>query len=126
MDVDKFETYAVSRGYVFFELLNDSRSDGVRYSKGEAKNANFIGLYNNFFTLGRAVSYQTSNSTEFLSLKKELPVYNFKLYETDQLVSMSKLVSYRNGTFVFTVVTIPPDSDLDRNYVTYQISLYKF
>ena len=129
MDTDRFETYSLGKGYEFFELLKDDGNNGFRYTKGEGKNAKYIGLFSNLFDLGAAVSYQSSNTQEFIGIKNELKKYNFKLYETDvldQLNTLSKLVSYRNKIFEFVIVTIPKDNDLDRNYVTYQYTLKKF
>jgi hypothetical protein len=128
MNSDEFENFVLGQEFSFYEYLNDLKLQGVRYSKGEGINAKFIGLLEVYYTFGRAVIFQTSNSAEFLSMKEEMKRFNYKLEKSEDwsnAIHKAKKDTYTGSSFTVVVITISPDKELERNYPTYQISLYK-
>jgi hypothetical protein len=128
MTKDQFETFSLKNGFEFYEFVSDAKSSGIRYSKGENANAKFLGHFENLFDLGPAVNYQTSNSKEFLLIKEELKQKEIFLTDSEDWsnnVDKCKKDNYSNRHLEITIVTISPNPNLDRNYITYQITLRK-
>ena len=91
MDLDKFETFAITKGYQFDEVDGDkneagevtSNTFGHGYKKGTGKETKYLTLYTTYFEDGKCLQYQTSNSNEYLKIKSELIAMRFILESTN-------------------------------------------
>lgn len=82
-DIDYIETFALSRGYSFKEVVKDDIEEGVSYLKGVGKNTKYLDLYTKRFEIGnKQLFYQTSTETDYLLIKKQLIEQGFKLTDT--------------------------------------------
>ncbi len=88
MDVDNFDTYVTAKGFVFSkeEIANEVK--GVTYALeisriDRLRALKFLSLYQSYYNYKYAISYQTVNKNEYLSIKNQLKVMGFKLEKSD-------------------------------------------
>lgn len=83
MDLNKFETYCLSRGFEFDETIDDEYNFGMSYVKGNGSSTKFLTFYEVFFIEEKnVVQYQTSSSSEYLSFKSQIEGAGLKLTNT--------------------------------------------
>lgn len=125
MDSDKFEIHAISKGYAFNKFYNNENEDGICYVKGVQKQTKYLKFYNQFFSNGTTIIYQTTNTTEIINLKTQCKSLGYKLVETSFMDdNTTKIEEFKNGKFQLSVYTIPPDDEY--NWVTYEIAFFKY
>jgi len=117
MDMDQFETYALSKGYKFNELVNDENSYGHEYIKGYSENTKYLTLYSSFFSRGINVNYQTSNTNEYLNFKNQLKNLGFVLH-SEETFKDEPVKVYRNKTYEIRIYIM-------KNEI-YEIGLFKY
>ena len=88
MNVDNFDTYVTAKGFVFSKEDIGTDFQGVEYaleiSRIERfKALKFHTLYQSYYNYKNAISYQTSNKNEYLSIKNQIKALGFKLKESD-------------------------------------------
>ncbi len=75
MNIDEFESYALGKGYTFDKFNNDNDSQSQSYKKGKGDTTKYISvkkvLSENY------VTYETSNSNEFLLIKNQMKKLGF-------------------------------------------------
>jgi hypothetical protein len=116
MDMDQFETFALSKGYVFYQLENSEDYYGHTYVKGYKENTKYLTLYSRYFSYGNEVTYQTSNSNEYLNFKNQLKNFGFSLY-LSKTFEDKPVKKYRNSIWEISIITIENG---------YEINLRKF
>jgi hypothetical protein len=117
MDLDKFETYAITKGYQFDEVDGDKNEAGVVisntfghiYKKGKGKETKYITLYTTFFDDGKSLQYQTSNSNEYLKIKNQLIAMRFILESTDSFNGSVRKI-YNLNRWNFSIFTSKSES----------------
>ncbi len=112
-DIDYIETFALSRGYSFKEVIKDDIEEGVSYVKGVGKNTKYLDFSTKRFEIGdKKLFYQTSIETDYLLIKKQLIEQGFKLTNTYDIEGFlhkeykNKLYKVRlrtGGTAVYTI-----------------------
>jgi len=122
MDMDQFESYAITKGYEFSNFDKDEDINGATYIKGVGKQTKYLSYYDTYFEYGKRVGYQISNSSELLSIKSQLNSLGFKLFKS-YFIEDNQVKQYRNKSFELSIFTIPPNEE--NNFVTYEISLKK-
>jgi hypothetical protein len=85
MDLDDFETFAISKDYKFNKVVDQEEIYGTTYVKGLGTNTKFLTLNTKFFNVGKRVRLLTYKSVEFLNFKKELISKGFKLIKTESV-----------------------------------------
>jgi len=98
MDLNKFETYALNRGYNFDEVNEEEKVFGHSYRKGDGDLSKYLTLYDKFYEQNRTVTYQTSETKEYLSFKNEIERDGFQLTKTENFEGTS-LKFYSNSTY---------------------------
>ena len=83
MDLDKFETNVLNKGYEFTKIENEDNFYGISFRKGQRFNTKYISLYDRFFAKGKCVIYQTSIKSDYLLIKNDLIAQNFKLVNSE-------------------------------------------
>jgi hypothetical protein len=125
MDYDKFEIYAISKGYEFNKFDNSENEDGIVYVKGVGKQTKYLKIYHQFYDHGTTVIYQTTNTTEIINLKTQSKSIGYKLTDSYFMSdNTTKVEEFKNGKFQLSVYTIPPDEE--SSWVTYEIAFYKY
>jgi hypothetical protein len=119
MDFDQFETYAIMKGYEFQSIAKEDNFFGHVYVKGKGQNTKYIELYSKWFSYGKKVGYQTSNSTEFINFKNELKNKGFILIETEDFKGSIEKI-YELNNWKLSIYTIN-----NNDGVGYEISLKK-
>ena len=119
MDLDKFETYALNKGYGFSNIKDDENTYGYTYIKVTESATKFITLYEKYFDEHKCLIYQTEIKSEYLLIKKQLIESGFKLF-FEKNFKGSIVKKYTNNTHVVTLV-----NGLNRGYDTYEISISK-
>lgn len=119
MDLDKFETYALNKGYGFSNIKDDEDTYGITYVKGTASATKYITLYEKYFYKDKCVTYQTEIKSEYLLIKKQLIESGFKLF-SEQNIEGSIVKKYKNNTHEVTLI-----NGLNRGYDTYEITIVK-
>lgn len=105
MDLNKFETYCLSKGFKFDSVTDDEIDFSLSYTKGSELNTKYIIFYNKYRrTQKNVVEYQTASIIEYLSIKKELEATGFTLKETSTYNGVL-FKDYTNDAFLITVVT---------------------
>jgi hypothetical protein len=104
MDLDQFETYAIRKGYHFYEVKSSENTFGHSYQKGTGNNTKYLTLYNKFFLYGSNLSYQTSNSNEYLLLKNELKTKGFLLKSSETFEGTINKI-YKYNSWVISIYT---------------------
>jgi hypothetical protein len=105
MDVDNFDTYVTSKGYVFHKSIDEPTRTGVGYAFNldydNSTASNFIKLYQRYYKYRYCISYQTIDKKEYINVKNQLKVLGFKLKDTSVFKSDDGMVSnnfvYRKG-----------------------------
>ena len=105
MDMDQFETFSISKGYQFYELKKSENYFGHTYVKGYGENTKYLTLYNKYFSYGNNVTYQTSNSNEYLNFKNQIKNYGFVLHSEDTFNEDPYRV-FRNKTYEIIIYTL--------------------
>lgn len=118
MDLDKFETYALNRGYGFSNIKDDENTYGITYTKGNESATKFITLYEKYFDEYKCLTYQTEIKSEYLLIKKQLIESGFKLF-SEKNFEGSIVKKYKNKTHTVTLI-----NGLNRGNDTYEISIY--
>ena len=121
MDMDQFETYAISKGYEFHKFQKDENYNGQSYVKGTGKSTKYLTLYDSYFSYGTNVTYQTSSSTELLNIKNQLKSLGFNFFNSGTS-GESQYKEYKNSKYELSIYTIPPDEEDDA--VKYEINLH--
>ena len=117
MDFDQFETYSIGKGYKFDNLKNDEYRYGHCYTKGNRYNTKYLTLCNPYFDEGVKVTYQTSNSNEYLNFKNQMIKLGFVLYSKDDFNDEPYKV-YRNNKYQIYLFTMKDN--------IFEISLSKY
>lgn len=131
MDLDEFETFALGKGFELHEIKNDEKINGVVYIKNR-------GLYPYYLELdllnvyhGKLVSFQTSINSEFVSIKNQLKILGFKLFNDENSFideKQSMIVrSYKNIKWkvIITQDKIISYGKTDTNIYRYRVDLQK-
>ena len=132
MDMDQFETYALQRGFKFYEIIDKNRVHGYSYSKGYNKQTKYLTFYDTFYDDGVVLIYQTAEINEYLNFKKQMNSYGFRLYENSSFKSsksdkLDQFKLYRNKNYEIQIFTIPEHYDSNGLFqnVKYEISINK-
>lgn len=104
MDLDKFETFALNRGYVFNDIKENDNVYGLTFKKGHGKDTKYISLYPKYFRYSKTFTYQISNKSEFLNLKKQIEENGFKLLNMENFEG-ALFKYYTNNSYKITLVT---------------------
>jgi hypothetical protein len=104
MDLDQFETYSISKGFQFLEVTSNENYFGHKYGKGPGKNTKYLTLYTNFFKHGKYLTYQTSNSNEYLNFKNDLKSKGFIVSSTKSFEGSIEKI-YMLNKWEFTIYT---------------------
>lgn len=126
MDMDQFETYAIGKGYEFSSFKKGENVNGISYVKGVGKDTKYIKLYDNWYSEGSLVQFQTSVSSEIVNIKNQLKSIGFKLCKSEFLDDNegTQVKKYRNNKFEIRIYTTPPN---DNTFcVVYEINLSKY
>jgi hypothetical protein len=83
MDLSKFETYSLRKGYKFDGVSDEENVFGHTYTIGEGERTIYLTLYVKHYDNSRVVTYQTSSTKEYLSLKTEIESNGFKITKTE-------------------------------------------
>lgn len=106
-DIDYFETFSLTKGYVFKEIIKKDKKDGIAYAKGVGKESKHLALYSSYFEIGKKhIMYQTSRETDYLLIKKQLIEQGFKLIETYDYEGVL-YKDYKNKLYYVTLRTGP-------------------
>jgi len=125
MDMDQFETFAISKGYEFYRFeRNEEKYNGICYIKGVGNETKYITHHDKYFSYGSHVNYQTGNTNEILNLKKQIKSLGYKLFNSSFIKNNIKEEIYRNTTFELVIYTHPPNDEY--NSVWYEIGFLKF
>jgi len=132
MDLDEFETFALGKNFELHEIKNDENIDGVVYIKNR-------GIYPYYLELdilnvyhGKLVSFQTSINSEFASIKNQLKILGFKLFnDENSLIDKKKSMIIRSYKNLKWKVTITQDNIISYGETAtkvyrYRIDLEKF
>jgi len=116
MDLDEFETYALGKGYELHQIKNNENINGVVYIKNPGLYPNYLELDISNVYRGRFVSFQTSNNSEFLSLKNQIKILGFKLFNDNNSLfdqKESKIIrQYKNKKWLVVIFQGTQDSDV--------------
>lgn len=89
MDVENFDTYVTSKGFLFSHEEKENLLQGVTYALERNRNndiikaSKFLTLYQRYRNYKNAITYQTSNKNEYLIIKNQIKVLGFKLTESE-------------------------------------------
>lgn len=115
MDLDKFETFALKRGYAFNKIIDDNNIYGLIFKKGHGRETRYMSLYSKYFEYGKATVYQITNKSEYLNLKKQIEENGFKLlnienydgslfkYYTNNVYEITLVSANKNGIEIFEI-----------------------
>ena len=125
MDFGQFEAYAISKGYEFYEFVNDKDRNGITYASGVGKETKYITLYDKFLKKKININYQTAVTSEILDLKKQIKSIGYKLYDSYFVKDgkKEKVETYNNSMFLISIFTFPPSESCE--YVSYEIAFSK-
>jgi hypothetical protein len=98
MDLNKFETYALSKGYNFVEVTEENKVFGHTYMKGAGNLSKYLTLYVKNYDDYKKITYQTSETKEYLSFKTEIEKNGFQLTKTENFEGTS-LKFYSNSIY---------------------------
>lgn len=104
MDLDKFETYAYNLGYEYKGFHKTERVYGITFKKGYGQDTKYISLYEKYFNDGKNLTYQLSNKNEYLNLKKQIELLNFRLVRTFDFED-SLVREYINNTHKISLIS---------------------
>jgi hypothetical protein len=125
MDFDQFENYCVKRGFELFQIEEHPDVNGMYYKKGKGINTRYIGLFDKFKNQGVKVKYQTSISSEVVTLKQQIKNLGFILIKSESfksnIGSMTHRSIYKNKLYSIDIYTIPPDGT--ESFPSYEIGL---
>ena len=122
MDLNKFETYCISKGYEFNETIDNGYSFGMSYVKGFDKNTKYLSFYETYVLDDKNVlCYQTSSSSEYISIKTQIEAAGLKLFNTFTHNGYLHK-DYSNSQYEVTLVT---GKGLRLNLDIYEITLIK-
>jgi hypothetical protein len=128
MSFDQFEKYSIFKGYELYKLEDHPKANGIYYKKGRGKDTRYIGLFSKFLDDGIKVKYQTSISSEILSLKDQMKGNGFNQIKSEPVIdhngAMMQRSYYRNKIFQVDIFTIPPS--VDEPFPSYEIGLHKY
>lgn len=84
MNVESFDSYVTSRGYVFLEQEKDEYVEGVNYglnpdTSDKSRATKFITLHSIYYNFKYHIYYQTSNKSEYVRIKEQIKSLGFKL-----------------------------------------------
>lgn len=102
LDINKFETYTLNRGYSFSGVDESEYVSGVSYVIGKGSLTKYLTFYDKWATRGKVVTYQTGDKNEYLNLKKQIEQEGFNLFKTETF--NGRIVKeYRNENFVLNI-----------------------
>ena len=124
MNVDQFETYAIKKGFSFesIKINNEYKHESYVYLKGKGVNTRYLVLYTKYFDAGKNVLYQTSNSSEFLNIKKEIKKKEFTLIN-EEVNEGNLFRKYRNNKYEITLVNGKTKTE---NEIYFEINLNEY
>lgn len=83
MNVDDFDTYVTSKGFVFEGADNEDQTEGVSYALNlnisNSKASKFIGLYERHYDDKYYIHFQTIDKNEYINIKNQIKTLGFKL-----------------------------------------------
>jgi hypothetical protein len=86
MNVDDFDTYVTSKGFIFEEVDNKESYEGVSYALNlneyDSKATKFIELYQRYYDYKYAIYYQTLDKNEYLNIKNQIKSLGFILEDS--------------------------------------------
>lgn len=90
MDVDNFDTYVTAKGFVFSKEDIGNDVQGVEYALeisriDRLKALKFVTMYQSYYNYKNAISYQTFNKNEYISIKNQIKAMGFKLEKSDTI-----------------------------------------
>lgn len=120
-DIDYIETFALSRGYSFKEIIKDDIEEGIGYVKGVGKETKHLAFYSSSNANGgKVLFYQTGRETDYLLIKKQLIEQGFKLTATyDNEGVLHK--EYKNTLYKVRLRTGKADYPSLREFYTVEI-----
>jgi hypothetical protein len=117
MDMDKFESYSLEKGFSFYKILDNENYKGQVYEKGTGNNTKYLSLFTKYFNEDKHVSYQTSNPNEILNIKNQFKTSGFSLFN-EKTIEGRPIREYINHNKY--MITIIPSTQF------YEIELSKF
>lgn len=122
MDLNKFETYCLSRGFEFDETIDNGYSFGMNYKKGNGANVKYITFYEKYIVNERnVITYQTGSSIEYLNIKTQIESSGLKLRKT-YTYNGCLVKDYYDNIFEISLIT---GKDFNLNLDVYEITLKK-
>lgn len=104
-DIDYIETFALSKGYSFKQIIKNDKKEGIAYAKGIEKDSKHLAFYSSMFEIGKKqLTYQTGRETEYLLIKKQLIEQGFKLTDTYDIEGVL-YKEYKNKLYEVTLRT---------------------
>ncbi len=87
MNVDDFDTFVTSKGFVFLKGENDKYVQGVTYALelsryDNSKALKFIQLYQRYHDFKHTITYQTTSKSEYIDIKNQVKTSGFILDDT--------------------------------------------
>lgn len=126
MDVDDFDTYVTSKGYVFHDEVDNDEMQSVGYAldvnENDYSKANkFITLYQRYsvynFKYRYYVNYQTLDKKEYVKIKNQIKALGYILKDslvlTDHDGTVSQHFEYKKGKSNISIFA---------NYKSYEIA----
>jgi tRNA G10 N-methylase Trm11 len=123
MNLDDFDTYVSSKGFVFFEGQEDEDVKGVTYAYDLSKIDNtkaskWINLFQKYYHYRYSIDYRTTSKSEYIKIKDQIKQLGFKLTVSevykDKDGKSSNHFEYRKGK---SKVSIFADSGYEISYL---------
>ncbi len=122
MDLNKFETYCLSNGYEFNNVIDDNNYFGMCYAKVSGLVTKHLSLYDKYeIVYKNVVDYQTGSSSEYLTIKTQLESAGLKLTKTSSYDG----VLFREYSSDLLLVNIASGKHPESEKEFYQIILKK-
>jgi hypothetical protein len=119
LNADKFETFAMNKGFEYSESKNTENYESIAYTKGFGAQTQYIILYPRFFGK-RCITYQTCSKKSYLAIKTQLKEQNFTYLTTKRNEQTNWLHNeYMSKQYLLSLAS----GYLDANEVVYEITL---
>lgn len=114
LNEDKFETFALNKGYSFYYRSNDGEMNA--YRKGEGETAKFLVI--TYEDGKKLADFQTRDSKDLLLFKNQLKEQGFTFVKISELEENKNIKYYYNTLYKVRIVTIRAETE-----VVYEIIL---
>lgn len=122
MDLNKFETYCISKGYEFNKTIDNGYSFGMSYTKGYESSTKYLRFYETYVIDEKnVIAYETGSSSEYLGIKAQIEASGLKLTKTHSFNGFL-FKEYSDTNFEVSIVT---GKDFNLNLDVYEITLKK-